>query len=548
MEFLKKSWAQAQAFLSQLSVAARIAIGSFLIIFLLVGWLLLLWAGRPELVAITQFAGERQSDVVARLRRAGVPVHTDGGQLQVSADRYDDALVILASSELLAADTAEAFDQLIERQSPWQSNAQNAQAFLLAKQKVLGQIVGKMVGVQSASVMLSMPEKQGFGSTHVRPSASVNVIMRRGKRVDKRFVEAIAGLVSGAVAEMEPQDVVVIDANHGRQFTVKSPDDVLPGETLELIQQFEHRYREKISDVLSYIPGVIIAVNVRIDPVHSKRIEEFAYEEAEPLKSEFSRETERRDVTDAGEPGARPNTGLDIAGGSTTGSFEKISENRNEFTEKNLTRRTHTTESGHTTKQVSVTINVPRTYFVGVFKQGQPADTQQPDDEALKPIIQQQLAQIQDQVEPLVRVDQDNGLVKVHMIPDREMLLAVAGVGSTVAGPGGIAGVLQSSWAKPLGLTLLAVASLAIMFGMVRKATQTPPLPTIEELAGVPPKLPGEDEVTGEAAEADSEMIGMELSPEEVESRRIADQIAELINANPYEAATLLNRWILTDE
>ena len=249
---------------------------------------------------------------------------------------------------------------MIARQSPWQSNAQNAQAFLLAKQKVLGQIIGKMVGVKSASVMLSMPEKQGFGTTYVRPSASVNVMMLPSKRVAKQLVEAIAGLVSGAVAEMTAQDVVVIDANRGRQFTVKSPNDVLPGEALELVQQLEHRYREKVNQVLSYIPGVIIAVNARVDPVHTKRIEEYNYEESEPLKSEYSRETERQDKSTSGEPGARPNTGLDIAGAGENGSFERTNESRNEFNTKNLTRRTHTTETGHVVKQVNVTINVPR--------------------------------------------------------------------------------------------------------------------------------------------------------------------------------------------
>ncbi len=548
MDYLKKSLLQIRLFLSQLSVTARWLMGCLFIIFILIGWLLMQYVARPELVPITEFAVERQSEVMARLERAGIPVKSDGGQLNVPAEYYNQAMVILVSNDLLAADTSSAFDDMIARQSPWQSNAQNAQAFLLAKQKVLGKIVSTMSGVRSASVILSMPEKQGFGATHVRPSASVNVVMGGRKRVDKQLVEAVAGLVSGALAELTPQDVVVIDANRGRQFTVKSPDDVLPGETLELIQQLEQRYREKVHEVLSYIPGVIIEVNVRVDPVHTKRVEEYAYELSEPLKSEYSRETERRDVNNAGEPGARPNTGLDIAGGSQSGSFETMAESRNEFNDKNLTRRTHTTEAGHTTRQVSVTINVPRTFFVGVFKQNNPDNEQEPDEAAIKAIVEDQLALIQAQVEPLVTVDQNEGMVRAHMIPDREQILALTGMGgAAMAGQGGVAGLLESAWAKPAGLALLALTSLGIMFGMVRKATQHPELPSIEELAGVPPKLPGEDEITGEAAEADQTMTGMELSEEEMELRRMADQIAEMIKENPYEAANLLNRWVLKE-
>ena len=548
MEFVKNSWLQAQAFLGQLSLTARWLIGCLLIILLLVGWLMLQYAAKPDLVPITQFAGSRQSEVLARLQQAGIQVSTESGQLQVSADQYDEAIIILVNSDLLAADTTAAFDEMVDRQSPWQSNAQNAQAFLLAKQKVLGQIVGKMVGARSASVMLSMPEKQGFGAAYIRPSASVNVIMQGRHRVDKRLVEAIAGLVSGAMAEMAPQDVVVIDANRGRQFTVKSPDDVLPGETLELTQQVEQRYREKINEVLSYIPGVIIAVNVRVDPVHTKRIEEYNYEESEPLKSEFNRETERRDVTNSGEPGARPNTGLDIAGSTNTGNLERINESRNEYNDKNLTRRTHTTETGHMTQQVNVTINVPRSYFVGVFKQGKAEDVEGPSDDALKAIAEEQLAQIQAQVEPLISVDRNSGTVLAHMIPDRDTLLALTGRGGIAGGAGGAGGpittILESAWAKPVGLTGLALLSLTIMFGMVRKATQLPTMPSLEDMAGVPPELPGDDELAGEAVEAGQEMVGLELDEGELEMRKIADQIAEMIQANPYEAMTLLSRWV----
>jgi len=548
MEFLKRSWVQTQAFLGHLSVTARWLIGCLAIIFLLTGWLLMQYAAQSEMVAITQFAVERQPEVAARLARAGIQVKIEGGQLHVSADKYDQAMVILVGNDMLAADTVAAFDEMIARQSPWQSNAQNAQSFLLAKQKVLGQIVGKMVGVRSASVMLSMPEKTGFGATYVRPTASVNVVMSTRKRVDKGLVEAIAGLVSGAVAEMIPQDVVIIDANRGRQFTVKNADDVLPGETLELIQQLERRYREKVSEVLSYIPGVIISVNAQVDPVHTKRIEEYAYEASEPIRSEFSRETERQDKTNAGEPGARPNTGLDIAGAGSTGSLEKTTESRNEFNEKNLTRRTHTTESGHSIKQVSVTINVPRIYFLAVYKQGKPDEQAEPDEAALQPIVQKQLEQIRDQVEPLVKVEGNKGLVRVHMIPDRQQLMAIAGVGRGAESPGGVSGFMGSTWAKPVGLATLALASLAIMFGMVKKATKPPALPSVDELAGVPAKLPGDEEITGEAPAADEEMVGMELSPEEVEMRRIAEQIADMVRENPYDAAHLLNRWIQADE
>ena len=544
MEFFKRSMLQVQDFLGQMSITTRWLIGCLLVIFLFVGYVLMQYAAQPDLMPITRFTTERQPQAVALLRGSGVDVRTESGQLMVPAGQYNEALMLLASGDLLASDTAAAFDEMISRHSPWQSNAQNAQAFLLAKQKVLGGIIREMAGIASASVMLARPQNQGFGKTHVRPSASVNVVMSGGKRVERPLVDAIAGLVSGAIAEMQPQDVVVIDANRGRQFTVKSPNDVIPSETLELVQHLEQRYRDKIAEVLGYIPNVILAVNVSIDPVHSKLVEQYDYESSEPLASEYTRESDRRDVKNSGEPGARPNTGLDIANATGASSSETVSESRNEYKDKNLTRRTHTTETGHNTKRINVTINVPRSYFVGVFKQGKPDDAEDPDDAALAPVVEAQLTQIEAQVKPLVSTDQDEGTVRVHMIPDRDELMVLAGIATPGAPQGGVAGVLGSDWIKPVGLGMLALVSLGIMFSMVRKASQQPVLPSVEELAGVPPKLPGEEDLIGDAEQTETPMDGVELEEEEMHIQKLAEQISELVESDPSDAGALFQRWV----
>ena len=547
MEFFQKSLDQTKAFLSELSPNTRLLVLSLLVVLGLAAWLVMLHVAEPELVPITRFAPAGEPAVMASLQQAGIEVQADKGQLMVPTEQYDRALAILMSSDLLAADISGAFDEMISHQSPWQSNAQHDRAFQLAKQKALGRVISKMSGVKSASVMLAMPKRQGFGASHVRPGASVNVLMGGRKRVDKSLVEAIAGLVSGAVAEMQPQDVVVIDANRGRQFTVKSKDDLAPGETLELTQQLEQRYREKISEALSYIPGLIVAVNARVDPVLSKHVEEFGYEESEPLKSEFTKETQRQNTRTAGEPGVRSNTGLDIAAGGQTGRTESIAESRNEFREKNLTRRVKTREVGHTTKSINVTVNVPRSYFVGVFQQGKAEEVQAPGDEELQPLVDEQLAKITSQVEPLITTEDGMGVVQVHMIPDRDQLLAAAGL-AVVAPQGAVTQILDSPWAKPVGLVGLSLLSLGIMFGMVRKATQRPVMPTVEELAGVPSVLPGEEDLLGEAEASETSMDATELDDDEVRIRKIAEEISEMITGQPEEAVLLLNRWVKRDD
>ncbi len=547
MQFLNRSWAQVRSFMGKLSIAERWLMVALLVLGVLAVYIVLTMVGKPEMTAISGFASDRQGEVLARLQQSGIAAEDRNGVILVPTGQQIDTLVILQRSDLMNANTSAAFDDLITKQNPWMTDRQNQQAFLVAKQKVLGLVLGKMAGVRNAEVILSVPEDKGFGRTSIRPSAAVNVTMQAGKRIDKPMVEAIAGLVAGAVAGMKAQEVTVVDALAGRQYTVKSGMDQWPSETMELVQQLEDYKRHQIQEVLGYIPGVIVAVNVLADPTRSKQIEQVEFEKTEPLRRERSRETQRRDSRQEGAPGARSNNGLDIeASGADKGSHESTNEAESEFGPKQPVRKVSAVEVGHTVQQVNVTVNVPRSYFVALFKQGK-ADAAEPDDATLLPFAQDHLARIESQVQPLIS-SPTPGVVKAHLIPDRATLVAASLAPGTGGIEGGVGAVLESDWAKPAGLALMAAACLAIMLGMVRKATQAPPLPTAQELAGLPPTLPNDDELVGEADESVPTMPGREVDETEMHHRKIAEQIAEMIKSNPTESAQLVRKWVRTDE
>lgn len=551
MEFLRRMWLQVQAQLGKLPPGTKILIGSLVTVVLLVILLVSLWAGQPSTSTLTGVPLDRQPAVLASLQSAGITAEAKNGQIVVPVSRMDDAYAILAMGDLLAGNTSAAFDEMTKNQNPWTSSYQNAQQFNFAKQRVLGKIIGKMKDVHSADVIVSMPENKGFGATFVRPSASVTMLMRGSGSVNRKLVEAVAGLVSGAVAGMQSSDVVVIDANQGRQFTVKSPDDFSGGgDTLETVFALEQYHQTKIREALRYIPDVIVAVNVRTDAILAKNVIETKYDN-EPLKKTDEEETENRNTADSGEPGARPNTGLDIAGSGGTTTVSRTSRTTTEYNDKPILSQTKSVVAGQT-KQINVTVNVPRGYFVSMFRQSNPADPAsteppaEPDDAMLRAIVDQQLQQIQAQVKPLISTDAE-GVVSVHMIPDARALMAMMPATPKEASSG-VQLVFESALTKPVGLGLLALASLALMFGMVRKATQQAALPSAQELAGVPPPLPLEDDLIGEADAQEPSMAGMELDEEDIRTRKVAEQIADMVKGNPTEAAALFNRWIRKEE
>lgn len=539
MEFLKRYWTQIRAQLEGLTMSQRWAISVTLVLGLLLAGLAVMIAGRPEMVAISSATSGRSDQIVSRLRDRGIDVETRAGQLMVAAGQEERAYATLAEGDLLSADTSQAFQDLIDRQSPWQTDKQNEQAYLLAKQRVLAQIVGKMRGVRSASVLVSMPRNEGFGRTHVEPSASVTVWMDGSGRVTDDMVDSVARLVAGSVAEMNPTAVSVTDGNHGRTRTIADEDELLPGEMIEYVQSQEQRYERKINSMLSYIPGVMVAVNVRVDNVAKAQEVNYVYSDSQPLESEEIEQNTRRQMQDGGEPGARPNTGMNIAGEGGASTVEDMSRERTEFAPHPLTSEQHINRVGRSIEQVNVSINVPRRFFVQIYKANNPEAEGEPTDADLQAIVDQHLERIEASVEPIVQAE-NQSMVRADMVPD-ESLMPVLPNGAPVGGSGA---TLVADWIQPVSIGFLALLSLVLMLSMVRKATRKEELPSIEELAGVPASLDADDELLGDVDDTDAAMAGVELNEDELKSRRIAEQLNDMIKENPSEAGQLLSRWV----
>jgi len=98
---------------------------------------------------------------------------------------------------------------------------------------------------------------------------------------------------------------------------------------------------------------------------------------------------------------------------------------------------------------------------------------------------------------------------------------------------------------KAVGLGALAMVSLLLMFMMVRRASREEEMPTAEELVGIPPALAQADsDLVGEAAESEPAMEGVEIAEGALRQQQMLEQINDLAQNSPGEAASLLRKWI----
>ncbi len=292
---------------------------------------------------------------------------------------------------------------------------------------------------------------------------------------------------------------------------------------------------------------MIIAVNVRTDAILKRTSEAYGYEKTEPLAHEESDERDHHSTPDGGVPGVRSNVGQTLDTGGAGQTSEHDIKTSTDYREKPIVSKENTVFQGQDLQKISVTVNVPRSYFVGIFKHSKTDAATDPDDATLKPIVDLQLAQIQDQVKPLISA-KDEGLVSVHMIPDAGSLISPGQASSQAATSAPMATLFQSGLIAPVMVGLLVLFTMAMIVMMTRWATRPPPLPSVQELAGIPSVLPTDDDLIGEADVQDPTMAGVELDESQIRTRKIAEQIGEMVKTNPGEAASLFNRWIRKED
>jgi len=430
MDFLKRSWAQVGATFERMSFAERSLIASLAVIVLLVLGMALWFAARPQRVAVP-YSGDINA-AVALLQRNSIEARAEGNRLMVPVADQHDAPGILVMNDHLGGDASEAFAKLVQA-DPWETNAQLRAKTVVALQGYLSKVVSRMRGVRAANVMIAKPEHQGFGRTTAKPSASVMVEMRGGGEVGRDMVEAIASLVSGAVAEMNPQDVEVIDAL-GHSYRIDDPEDRIPTEALELVRSQEAYYQDKIERLLM-IPGVIVAASVDLDPVRKEHSNTTTYTDTEPVLSESVTEVVTKDFSAGGEPGARSNAGADIASGSGVAREHSESATKTEFGSKLPVGTTVKEIAGHQIQKINVTINVPRNYFVGIYQARTPDAGAAPDEATLQPIIDEQLARITEKVEPVITKGDAKGAIYGTLV----YVGALTAAGGVIASGGAMA-------------------------------------------------------------------------------------------------------------
>lgn len=547
--------------LKGLSPTAKMLIGSLMIILVMALLLVSLYAGQQTMVPLGLTAGMSQdakAKAASFLDGRGIPYKDVGGDLHVPAEQKYTILAQLSDQQLITPDQIN-FEALVKDASPFLTQYQNRQRYLVAKMNVLAKMIGEMNGIERATVVIDQPEgAAALGRAHVPSSASVHVVPQG--ELSQQQVDAIVQMVARSHAGLKPANVAVIDARTGKAMSARSDDAMGSNLYMDVKQATEKQARSTLETALNFIPGVLISINAQVDATQVMQQKSSVDEPKVGPTMDSSQSRTSTTPMAAGPAGVQPNVGTSITlpGRNAAQTSDEKSENRMipMFGKDEQQIRD---PKGYAL-QINASIGVPRSYFVRLYQEREAKPDAQPDMATLDALAQVEIDRIKSYITPLIDTGAMKGAVAgtvmVSMIPDFAAI-AVPGMGDGMGGGtagsgvgGGSAGasLVSDGMVKYISLGGLALLSLTMMFMMVRKASVREVLPTAQELIGIPPALAAvEGDLVGEADEASPALEGVELNDSAIRRQQMLDQITDMVSNAPDEAAGLLRRWMKSE-
>ena len=149
--------------------------------------------------------------VVAQLATMQVPYRfTAGGTaIMIPSEKVNEVRLKLASAGLPKSSVI-GFE-LMDNAKFGQTQTQERVNLQRALEGELTRTISSIDAVESARVHLALPNQNGFFREQQKPSASVVLMLRGGRTLDRSQLAGIVHLVASSVPELQTKDVSVLD-------------------------------------------------------------------------------------------------------------------------------------------------------------------------------------------------------------------------------------------------------------------------------------------------------------------------------------------------
>ena len=276
------------------------------------------WSSRVDYTLLYGRLDEAEAaKVIAALDEAKIPYTTGrgGGAIMVPADKVYTVRMQLASKGIPRGEGVgfEIFDKPNFGISDFVQRAN----YVRAVQGELARTIAQVDAVDSARVMIVIPETRLVVEGQRKPTASVFVRVRGNSVLPSQTVNAIRFLVANAVEGLQANSVTVVD-NQGNVLSENNENDTLAGLTTTQLgarRNLEQYMAKKAEDMLDKVLGPgqsVVRVSAEINFDSLQRTEEKFDPDGQVVRTATVND-ENTDTTSATANGGAPGTSTNSA-------------------------------------------------------------------------------------------------------------------------------------------------------------------------------------------------------------------------------------------
>ncbi|MFQ5734529.1 MAG: hypothetical protein ACE5KM_21550 [Planctomycetaceae bacterium] len=528
MEALKTTFNQYSEIYAKLSASQRMMV--FVIVALVVGALgyVVFNSSSGGYVPASlgkNFQPEEMRTAQAALREQGLSdFKQEGNQLLVPKREVDRYNVALLEGGGLPADWASELEKGYDKDGWFPSDRQTRQRKEIALARELRRVLRAHPDIEDASVVWASSKPRHFSGRSPKVTATVSIKPKSGRELSPRLAASMRLAVANMIADLKPDNVTIFNLRTGESFT---SDTTGPYSTefLALIKQYTKMYRQKVEGQLSFIPDVLVSVDVQLNDLAESIERSKKYDRKNTVVTDAADVTRTEDSTNRrqrAEAGVVPNQPRDNSTAGTSGQVRKVKHTDKSTSSVPSVVETFKRYIPAMRKVLKVSVGIPEEYFQKVAEKqsaaggggtagGQPAPTR----DAI-------LADVKKMVEHTIGAQPNTDTVEVrqYVRVDRDVPEMTTPFSES-------AWAFLSQWAGPIGLGIFALWAL----WMVRKSMPQLPAVTQDPLAAL--AAPASDPEPAELEPQSNEIIPTER-----------DRVQSAARDNPELAAAVVSQWL----
>ncbi len=279
---LSKLGGQLQAIWSQLGAGQRLTVGAATFVLAAGLAAIAFWSSHGDYgLLYGRLSDSEASKVIAALDDAKVPykISAGGGSIMIPADKVYQMRMQLAGRGIPSGDGV-GFE-IFDKQNFGISDFVQRANYVRAVQGELARTISQINEIESARVMIVLPENRLLLDKDKFPTASVFVRVRGNSQLQPQSINSIRFLVANSVEGLKPNHVTLVD-NLGNVLSENSDNDSLSGLTstqLAARRNLEQYLGKKAQDMLEKVLGpgqaiVRVSADINYDTI-SKTEEKF---------------------------------------------------------------------------------------------------------------------------------------------------------------------------------------------------------------------------------------------------------------------------------